>query len=96
MDLSTAEERLMALTCTDCDLEHDLDESPDIGECVVCGGELVESAHPFPVDKTARLREIMSSTIDTLAKAHDKTRETVITMLTDRGYTIPRQAKRLN
>lgn len=85
----------MALTCTDCGLEHDFDNGPDTGECISCGGELVENDEG-PVDKSQRLREIMNSTINGLAYARGMSRESVIATLQARGYTIPRQAKRLN
>lgn len=82
----------MALSCTDCGLEHDLDGAPDIGECVCCGGELVEDDQP-PVDRAARVREIMGRTIDNLAAVRGTTREAVLATMAARGYTQPRPAK---
>lgn len=80
----------MALSCTDCGLEHDFDDAPDIGECIACGGELVEDDQP-PVDRAARCREIMSRTIDNLASARGTTREAVLATMAARGYTQPRK-----
>jgi hypothetical protein len=32
----------MALYCSSCDMPHDIDLSPDTGECIACGGPLIE------------------------------------------------------
>ena len=82
----------MALSCTDCGLEHDLDEAPDEGICLACGGELVEDDQP-PADRVARLKEIMSTTIDNLAAARGTTREAVMATMAAREYVKPRKAK---
>jgi hypothetical protein len=82
----------VALSCTSCGLEHDLDEAPDIGECLACGGELVEDDQP-PVDRAARMREIMGQTIDSLAAARGVPRESVLATMAAREYVKPRKSK---
>ena len=90
MVLSVAEER-QVLSCTDCGIEHDLDEAPDIGVCIACGGDLVEDDQP-PVDRAAIMREIMSKTVDNLAAARGTNRETVLATMAAREYVKPRKS----
>ncbi|MBV8068268.1 MAG: hypothetical protein JO270_00085, partial [Acidobacteriaceae bacterium] len=82
----------MALTCTDCGIEHDLDEAPDIGTCVACGGDLVEDDQPR-VDRAARMRELMTETIRNLAAARGVTPEAVMATMAAREYFKPGKAK---
>jgi hypothetical protein len=60
----------VSLYCSACDAPHDVDLAPDTGECVICGGPLIEDeAERGEVGPSAVARRLVTTVNDGLAAA---------------------------
>ena len=58
----------MPLYCASCDMPHDVDLAPDTGECVGCGGPLIEDeTERDEVGPSAQARAMVEVVNDGLA-----------------------------